>query len=333
MITEQTSGSNIHQKAFRIAPIERDLTSLILDARDEVVEDNELSHGARLMFVRLLDLSVRQASNVRPGVVTISQMKLAEKLGVSLRTIFNWKRELVTRGSIWMTSQPMPNAWPIDTYHITAVHPRQNTGDKTTVEGLWGNGERQRRPEQNGPGFRSKRLPVENSFQLSEKSSNFPINAAPRRNRLPLSVATSCEPPPKQVASHRRNRLRATAETDCEHKKAQNTGSSVFEGGTPPPAKGDQAFREWEKQVLTGMFPSGLRDLEKKIRARLQVARSESARLGIKRQLKAVQDRLLPPVPDEPEKTPVKVAKVKPAPLPAEAIATGLKNLRKAVRA
>ena len=216
--------SDHHQPKFRIEPTGPDFTTLILQARDEVIDDPEISHGAARMFVKILDLSVRQGSKgveQPPGVVTVSQTKLHTWFGVSLRTIWNWKLELLEKGVVWMTSQPMPNAWPIDTYHITHLHGRKHSGDKTTAEGLWGNGARQSRPETNGmgarqpgqiqipgTGVRSNPLRVATGFQLPEKSPILPAIATPRRNQLPACPETSCEPPPKPVATGRRNRLR-----------------------------------------------------------------------------------------------------------------------------
>jgi len=255
---------------FRLAPSEPDLGQLILTARDEVVEDNSLSLGSRLMFVRILDLSVRQSSNVRPGVVTISQMKLSEKFSVSERTIWNWRAELIGKRYVWMSLQPMPNAWPIDTYHVSAIHPPANSGDKTTSEGLWGNGTRRARPsnglgarppvsgENPTPGPRRNQLRVANSFIPPAKSSNLLENATagrnplrrgaetdcdwePKqvatgsRNRLRLGAETGCDGEPKQIATGSRNQLRLGAETDCEHKKALGVGNSSLEvGGNPP---------------------------------------------------------------------------------------------------
>lgn len=264
-----SNGNGEHRKVFSLAPAEPDLTTLILGARDEVINDPSISHGAARMFVKILDLSVRQASNVRPGVVTISQTKLAETFGVSQRTVWNWKWELLQRRVIWMTSQPMPNAWPIDTYHVTAIHAPQNSGDKTSVEGLWGNGARQRRPEHQGmgarepgqtripgTGVRSNRFPVETNFQDAEKSPILPAIATPPRNELPPCPETDFGGEPKQIATEARNELRATPETDCdggpkilagharnplrrgaeascEHKKAKGEGLSPSEGKNP----------------------------------------------------------------------------------------------------
>lgn len=201
-MNDQTAG---HRPAFKLSPAEPDLGQTILSARDEVVHDPRLSLGARLMFVIILDRSVRQASNVKPGVVTVSQTKLSEVLGVGRRTIWNWKDELVRRGVIWMSSQPMPNAWPIDTYHITAIHSPRHQGDKTTIEGAWGNGYRQTRPANASFAARRNLVPVAPQFQTTEESSILHENAAPRGNTVPPPAAPQFHGERQSGATGRRN--------------------------------------------------------------------------------------------------------------------------------
>ena len=81
-------------------------------------------------------------------------------------------------------------------------------------------------------------------------------------------------------------------------------------GETPTPL--ENAFERWSRS-LDGQFPSALRRLESKIRARLETAKSEVAREGLKRQLKEVSERLLPTILDEPA-----TAKPKEKPMPIE---------------
>lgn len=255
--------------AYSSGGSDSDITRLILSARDAVIDNPNISHGAARMFVKILDLSVRMGSkgiDQPPGVVTVSQTKLHMWFKVALRTIWNWKAELVNAGAIWMTSQPMPNAWPIDTYHISLLHPPRHSGDKTTAEGLWGNGARQRRPETIGFGARtpggnpaagptSNQLRVATGFRTPEKSSILPENAGHHRNPLPASVATGCGGEPQPVATGGRNQLRRATETSCygapqpvaaggrnqlpratatkcEHIEAKVTGSSQLSGGS-----------------------------------------------------------------------------------------------------
>lgn len=203
------------KKAFRILPNEPDFAPI--NARDRVIEDNDLDLGARLMFVRILDLSTRENVMEHYGTVTISQNKLAHKFNVSLRTIWSWKQQLLAKGVIWMTKKYMPNAWPMDTYHLTELDPPGQTEGRTSLEGMWGNGTRQQTPERiglgarepgqtiiPGTGRRSNRFHSETSFRTPQKSSFLPANAAPDRSQLRATAETSCGGEPKPIANIRR---------------------------------------------------------------------------------------------------------------------------------
>lgn len=331
-----------HRPVFKLAPAEADITTLILGARDEVVNDPNLSLGARLMFTIILDRSVRQSTNIKPGVVTVSQTKLAEVLGVGRRSIWNWKDELVRRGVIWMTSQPMPNAWPIDTYHVTALHAPARRDEKTTVEGAWGNGQRQVRPANASFFARRNVVPLAPDFQTPEKSSILPNNAAPRGKVVPPSGEIWCHGPGKSGATGRGTvvpraversfsgpgKSGATAsgtvvprpvESEFPLKKAKVPGFRAIEGGTTPPDQHDEAFKRWESR-LDDMRNSDLRKQEEIATKEFQAAKSIPARELGKRKLVAIRSRLLgPAVADVEKKTAtVRTTTPKPTPMPLD---------------
>ena len=270
-----------HKKIFQLTPVEDDLTTIILRTRDKVIEETSLHPGARLMFCRILDLAVRSSVNVRPGVVTISQQKLGEMLGVSSRTIFNYKLALMRAGLVWFTSKPMPNCWPIDTYHIEAIDPKRgNHRQLTTEEGMWGNGKRRqalaepplgcREPGQlvlKAPALRGNVLPGRPRRAKSSKTpaistasgNTLPLSAEagfcgePKRasagsgSQLPRGAETDFHGEPKPASTGSGNPLRRGAETGFSHKKAKVQGSRDFEGGTehpPPPKAADKTINE-----------------------------------------------------------------------------------------
>lgn len=314
-----------------------------INARDRVIEDNDIDLGARLMFVRILDLSTRDGVRDHYGVVTISQQKLADKFGVSLRTIWNWKMQLVKKGVVWMGHKFMPNAWPMDTYHITELSPPGKTEGRTTGEGMWGNGKRRQAPDRIGLGARepgqtiipgtgaraaSNVLHSETGFQTPEKSSFLPaIAAADRnplpaaaatdchsepqpvaagsRNSLPLGAATGCDSEPKRVATGSRNRLPVGAETGCEHKKSQSVGNSVSKVGEEA-LPTEKRFQDW----LEGLprFSSELRKLETDLTIEYRKAKTPERRRDLIRRIHAVKSKLLgSPVEDKaPEPKPVR---------------------------
>jgi hypothetical protein len=279
----QESESRPHKKVFQLAPVEDDLTGIILSVRLRVIEDKTLHLGARLMFVYLLDLSLRRTMNVRPGVVTISQTKLAEKFGVSHRTIYNWKWQLSQRRLVWCSSQPMPNTWPIDTYHIEAIHGRDYFDSKTSVEGFWGNGGRRSRPETSGngarepgqtilPGITKKPAPtppVGNGLPTGggdTKSADLQGISAAAGNGLPLSAAMGCRRRPQWVAGAARNGLPAAPAMGC-HGEPQPVAAGASNGLPPAPATGcrhkeakgtgNQSSRGGEKPIAPPAEPGG----------------------------------------------------------------------------
>ena len=340
------------QKAFSIAPAPEDFAPF--NARDEVLLNTDLDLGARLMFVRILDLSTRENTRLRYGSVTISQTKLADNLGVSIRTIWNWKRQLLATGVLWMTSQPMPNAWPVDTYHVTALdHPSRSDG-KTTAEGMWGNGHKHPAAPR-GSGFRGNPLHAEGA---EAKSAGNRVNAALSGNPLPLSVATcfdsesqpvaggssnpvlrgvetGCEPERQPVAGGSGNPLPRGVETGCEHRKAIGTSQRAKSGGgnaAPQISDEEKAFKEW-KQSLVGWFPSRLEKLAEKLRRDRKQCRTREAQAFIERKLSCLTEILEGPQPEwtdpKPTLKPVKAAK----PVNVAALAVQGKQLAAAMRA
>lgn len=251
----------------------------------------------------------------------------------------------------------MPNAWPIDTYHITAIHPPASSGEKTSVEGLWGNGYRQSRPQNTGGGFRRNLLPLEENFQLSEKSSFLPTNSPASGNALPASAEVGCEPPPKKTSGHRRKKLRRGTEADCdgapkktsggsgnlfrrgteadcEHKKAKIQGLSVLKGGEAPPAPDqdqERAFKVWESR-LDDWQNSRLFKEEELFARQLQNSKSPESRELIKRKLAAIRLRLhgpsLPDRPTEPKKP--RPARKAPELTEQEILAAAMKSVTEA---
>ncbi|HEX3626676.1 MAG TPA: hypothetical protein VH280_14780 [Verrucomicrobiae bacterium] len=318
---------------------DRDQDFAPINARDRVIEDNDIDLGARLMFVRILDLSTRDGVRDHYGAVTISQQKLADKFGVSLRTIWNWKQQLVAKGVVWMGHKYMPNAWPMDTYHVTELDPPGKTEGRTTGEGMWGNGKRRQAPDRiglgarepgqtiiPGTGARGNRLHSETGFQTAEKSSFLPTIAAPdrnplpapaathfhsepqpiaagSRNPLPLGAETGCDSEPKQVATESRNPLPLPAETGCEHKKSKSVVNSISRVGEEA-LPTEKQFQDWLKS-LEGAYRSELRRLETTYVKKLALAKSTEAKTEWKRRLTIVQDRLLGgPVEDKPATSP-----------------------------
>lgn len=111
--------------------------------REEVCDDPHLSDGAKVLFIRLLDLALNPHVNQgRKGQVIASQMKLACFLKCTERSIRRRITELVEKLLIWTTLIPRPNTKPILCYHITAFQPKEQTREEMPNDALWGNGRR-----------------------------------------------------------------------------------------------------------------------------------------------------------------------------------------------
>jgi hypothetical protein len=318
---------------FKLSPVEDDLTTVILSIRDQVTEDTALCYGARLMFVRLLDLAVRGSSK-RVGTITISQHNLGERLGASARTIFDWKQQLINRGYLWMTSQSMPNTWPLDTYHIAAIDRQRSSQQMTSAEGMWGNGERRQKlaaPGQGArqPGQMTLKAPVAVRRSLlhgskpSSKNGKTPENAAESRRNLPpsaeagcdgepklaatesrsplrLTAEAGCDGEPKLAATHSRSPLRLTAEAGCEHSKAKVRDQSDFEGGKEPPTpekSGEDLELERWQASLRGTFPSRLEKIRTRLIGQREQAKAANVRQALSRKIKILGSMIEGPLP------------------------------------
>jgi hypothetical protein len=130
-------------------------TGIILRARREALRDGDLDFGARCLFCLLLDLSLSRYTQRADGVVCISVTKLSEELKCAARTIYEWKKQLEEKRFIWVTEQRMPNMWPLNTYHVSALDSPNEPHQLPTRDGTWGNGARRSRPETSGDGARS----------------------------------------------------------------------------------------------------------------------------------------------------------------------------------
>lgn len=321
--TEPTTTT--HQRIFKLAPAEDERTRTILATREQALTDPNLDDGAARMFCLIMDLSLDPSRNSGSGIVAISQTKLAEKLNCARRTIYERARQLIQARYVWISQIFLPNMKPMNVYHVSALHSPTEREYKTTPEGLWGNGSRQspfdlKKGVQGA--LRQNSAPDEGAVPSGQKSQVLDIAAA-SGNQLPLSTAESCPGHEQNSAVARGRKLplagaescpghgqnsavgygrklpRAAAES-CQHKETQIGDKDTLRGGEALPPH-EKAFQDWLRS-LDGQYPSHLRALERKIKGRLESVRSESARAGLKRQLKAVQDRLLPPVPDEPSK-------------------------------
>jgi hypothetical protein len=341
------------RKAFDVVPSQDPLTATILQARREAVTDADLSDGAKILFVLLLDWSLWPGKNKRPGVVTISTTKLHELLCRSKRAIYDWKKELLEKGMIWITLHFLPNCNPMHTFHISAIDPEEHGGEPVTPDGLWGNGQRRQGFENPGIGARGNTqrllradrniLCGKKQHLLQEGKTSIPQQNAPgSRTKQPLSVAkfatgsrTICDGEPQSLrravaesatGSRTKQHLPAAKNNTCQSNKTapiretlgRDLSLSEDLGSTPP---SNSPLEDWIKGLKNRkpqLLPRELQDIKTKLLEDRRKTYGVQARLFINSKIKAVDELMYGPTPPEDPK-PTRLAPKAPAMPPEEA--------------
>jgi hypothetical protein len=109
-------------KIFDLAPKEDPILAIVCPiSRRKIAKDKSLPMGARVMYDFLIDYSLwREKCPVR-GVVTMPNGDVARHLGISTRSVQNYKGLLRSRGAIFTSEKFLRNAWPATVYYITAI--------------------------------------------------------------------------------------------------------------------------------------------------------------------------------------------------------------------
>jgi hypothetical protein len=196
--TQEANGQSGHkEKAFQIIRAEDSRTGVIIQTRQNALEDSDLPFGARVMFAWLLDLSLSWYTHRADGVVVVSATKISERLKCSTRVVYNWTKKLVLKRYVWLSEQRMPNMWPVNTYHITALDAPDQARQMPTKDGLWGNGVRRERP-QAGEGARAYPCTKQHASPPNET----PVlleNATASRTNMHASAAQNSTPEPHKT--------------------------------------------------------------------------------------------------------------------------------------
>ena len=321
------------KKIFRLAPPERDYTSIILQSRRDVLEDGELSDGAKVLFTYLLDYSLHPGRNRGPGVVVFSTTQLSERLGRCARALYGWKRELVCKRYVWISSWYMPNTWPIDCFHITTLDPPGAESEMATPDGMWGNGTRRQRAGTAGLGARAVRRTEchRTNDPLTEgQNAQTVANEPAHRTDCQASAASYaadrrklCGGEPHEMSPESRKLCGGPPHEQAVLKEARGTREETDQGGkASPPAKktvekvikpdgGDlEAELEKWREGLTGQFPSRLEKLANRLNIQREQAATPAARSFLTRKLAMVRAILDGPKP--PWEDPSQAAKPKP---------------------
>src|SRR6185369_10970250 len=248
------------QKKFTLAPAADEITFKVIQTRQDIVRNRNLSYPARLLFVHLLDLAMSPYTHVIRGVVVISATKISEELGACRASVFRWIRELIVSRALWISKQFMPNFWAMNTYHISELDPRGQARQLPTRDGLWGNGVRRpeapARAKKAGGWYTDVHANSEDEISISQQNapeacnSEDPTGINNGRQRSTNVHATSPQKRTPQVHKSARQRStkvhasRIKTATGGVHQSAHlktskiETEKEIFKGkaASPPPA-------------------------------------------------------------------------------------------------
>jgi hypothetical protein len=313
-------------------------TKIAPAARREVMKNLTLSLGARMFYCWLIDCSLWTGVHMRPGVYRVANSYLALLLGVSERTIQNWKSELVGAGYVWLTEKRMKNSFPMTVYNVVAIIGQAMLPlNLETEDGSLPEHEHLsncKRPSRLVRDQKGKWVRGSKSAEMPKSQETAQISAVQdvASKNLPSSHETIFRPPAQPIAAHDGNQLRASAETDCVggrqpvaavggnnlrawtetdcvggRQKPADKRESLYrvksiekKGGkaTPPPKSDDQAFRDWVRR-LDDMLNSDLKRLRQICRDQLKDPKlSDAGRELLKRKLVELALRLDGPQPE-----------------------------------
>jgi hypothetical protein len=107
---------------FTIAAKEDPILAIVVpQSRRKMARDKTLPMGARVMYDFLTDYSLWKEKCPVRGVVTMPNGDVARHLGISIRSVQNYKSLLRDRGAIFTAEKFLRNAWPATVYYITAI--------------------------------------------------------------------------------------------------------------------------------------------------------------------------------------------------------------------
>jgi hypothetical protein len=199
------------------------LSSTAPQARRQVIQDTTLPFGCRVLYCYLIDCSLWPGVHMRRGVVRFPNSTLAERLGISERTIQIWKNLLRSTGRIWTTEKRLKNSYPMTVYNVVAIVGQaqyqlnlETEDGSLPEEDYLSNRKRPRNLEHDPRTGKFKKRDkggshVENpkSFEIENRS----VNQAPTDINLPPSTETDYRPQrqPVTVPSGNGLPLRAAA--------------------------------------------------------------------------------------------------------------------------
>jgi len=249
--SENQSSFRRPQRKFEIKQATDPDTLLILHARDNALGDEKLSRSVRAFVCLVIDRALHPGFNDEKGVVCMADSIVAKKLGVTVRTVYDWRHWAGIEKYVWFSKKGRPNMWPMMVYHLACLHPAPRHDYKTDAEGTYAGGATDRMSpaeeiaargrEKRNAALAAKRaqktLPLQGGIAVVTGSSNgthppeshgFRSISAEARKFVRLWTEKNFGPPPKKTSAESRRKLRQPAEENfgSEPKKTSAVGRS-----------------------------------------------------------------------------------------------------------
>lgn len=274
-----SNGQPFRQKNFEIKPSTDPDTLKILEARDKALGDPALSRPVRAFVCFIVDRCLNPRFYDEKGVVCMADSIAAEKFGVTVRTIYDWRHWPGIDRYFWFSKKGRPNMWPMMVYHLTCLHAAPRFEQRTDAGGTYAGGASDRVApgqdvaavgrEKRNAALASKRaqktLPLSGGIAVVEgakvpvapgpigsrpairlpKSARFRAISAQARKMFRRIAEESFGPPPKKISAGSRSKFRPGAEENFggEPKKI----SAGSRNGLQPSAEAD--CRHLESQI------------------------------------------------------------------------------------
>lgn len=278
------SSQPYRQKNFEIKPSTDPDTLKILEARDKALGDPSLSRPVRAFVCFIVDRCLNPRFFDEKGVVCMADSIAAEKFGVTVRTIYDWRHWPGIERYLWFSKKGRPNMWPMMVYHLACLHPAPREEKRTDAGGTYAGGAsdrfapgedlaaagRERRNAALAAKRAQKNLPLQGgmavvpeakvpvatpqtgsrpAFRLP-KSATFRAISAEARENVRLWAEENFGSEPKKISAQSRRKLRLPAEENfgSEPKKTSAAGRS----SPPPPAEADCRHLETQNEKEVG---------------------------------------------------------------------------------
>ncbi|HWH79906.1 MAG TPA: hypothetical protein VNT76_21140 [Candidatus Binatus sp.] len=236
------NGDGKKPKPFGLHAIPDPDTLAILKSRDDAIHDKDLSASEKNFVVFAIDRATQYKfyQEFKKGITCIADSVVAEALGVTERSIYNWRHNPDVGRYLWFSKTRRPDKWAMMLYHLVCLHPvpatRHEWKDRNGG-GSYAGGSKARQAEPDaadaarGREIRNaklaakraqKTLPLTGGIAVVTgnftpvqglENTNLQAFSADCRNNFRPTAETPFGSQPKPVSADSRNAVRLTAES------------------------------------------------------------------------------------------------------------------------